>query len=69
MIFNAECISFALVILMTAYATQRIAAPVEKESLIRIDMKFTAAKAGRNLVSGRELCCCCIEIRVIKPVP
>ena len=68
-IFIAEGVALALEILVAAYAAKRVASAVEKEALLGIAGKDTAAEPGRNLVSGGKLRRGGIEIRIVHAVP
>ena len=69
MIFIGQRVALALYVLMTAYAPQRIAAPVEEKALFGIAGKHAAAEAGADLVSGGQLCRRSVEIGIFHAVP
>ena len=69
MIRHVQSIAFAFSVLVSGYATQRIAFSIEQEAFFRITFIIPAAKTGTDSIAGSQSCLCCIEIRVIYTVP
>ena len=69
MMLHGQSVAYILEILMAADTPEGIAASVEDKTLLWIDYKLAAAKAGRNHITAGERCCCGIEIRILQTVP
>ena len=59
----------ALAVLMAGDPAQRIAAAVEQEALLRVDLKFPAAEPGADRVPAGQTGGSRVEVRVVQAVP